>query len=372
MRYLIFLVILISSLPAYAEAGPAAGVAKTKVAFLAALTGMDPNTSRELTRGVQVFQAQMPKLAGLMDISINDTKGDLEYTYESMAKLKKEGYSVFVGLANSNEAMVAAKFTASNDDVLFLTPFATNTQVTEISDRAFRVCFDDAKQGAFLAAMVNRKFPEGHVLILENIDSLYSKGLSGYFKRALAKGVRQETASYTASSFEAGPILAAVEKFKPAVVFIPDSSQNAATVVREIFRVHKDIQFVGGDGWGGNAIFHAIQGKDDQLKILYSTYWHTDMPSAENQAFQKTYGKLFSESIPSSGAAFTYDAFHLLGRTLEKVKRPLTSKGLAEQIKKTSILSTTGPLEFTGASRTPDRPIVIMQLQKGKYVVDIK
>lgn len=346
-----------------------AQAAKTKVAFIAALTGMDPNTSRELKRGVEVFQKQKPELAALMDLKFSDTKGDLAYTYQVMSDLYKEGYTIFIGLANSNEAMVAAKYAQQNKEILFVTPFATNTQVTETSDRAFRICFDDAKQGAFLAALVNRKFSRGSVLILENIDSLYSKGLSSYFREGLSKGIKQTTSTYSSVNFDAKTILAAVEKSKPSLIFIPDSSANAATVVREIFRDHKDIQFLGGDGWGGNAIFHAIQGKDDKLKILYTTYWHKDMASLENQRFQQGYDLVFKGSIPSSGAAFTYDAFHLVGKALSKLKPPIDSEAMSKQISRTSILSTTGPLSFSGNSRTPDRPIVIMQLQKGEYVV---
>lgn len=107
----------------------AALASPTSVAFIAGFTGPDPNTARELKRGVDIFLKLEPRASSLVDIKTIDNHGDLESTYRAFETSYKSGIRIFIGVSNSNEAVVGAKFIAEHPDAIFITPFATNDVV---------------------------------------------------------------------------------------------------------------------------------------------------------------------------------------------------------------------------------------------------
>lgn len=333
-----------------------------RIGFMAGLTGADPNTARELVRGVEAFKTHKGKaLDGKIQIEILDSQGSPETTVSVMRKAYEQGIRLFVGLSSSNEAMAAAKFISTKPDAFFVTPFATNPRVTQISDRVFRTCFDDTAQGEFLAD-VTRKLNPKSVLIFENLESLYSQGLAESFRSKLS-GVPHKTVRYLPAELEDPKFFDSLRNEKPDVVFIPDAAQTSAKVIKRFSLIQPKAHYLGGDGWGGNVLFHAILPKDHRLSLRYSTYWHSDIRSEFNSLFKAAYVKSTNGGVPTSGAALSFEALDIVFRSLEAIDFKWDATKLRQRIVTTTFDGTTGKLTFRNGG-TPKRKVVLMRLDK--------
>lgn len=358
---LCFLFVLASSVSMSAAAKP------VRIGFMSGLTGSDPNTARELVRGVEAFKkAKGNEIASQVQIEILDSQGSAEKTVSVMRKAYEEGIRIFVGLSSSNEAMAAAKFIAARDDALFMTPFATNPKVTQISNRVFRTCFDDHAQGEFLADFALKLKPKS-IIIFENLESLYSQGLSQTFRTRLASlnppAITPTTIKYLPSDLEDEKLVKSLENAKPDLVFIPDSAQSSAKIIKQVSAVHPNVQYLGGDGWGGNVLFHAILPKEQKLSLRYSTYWHSEIQTAYNEAFKRAYSQAADGAIPTSGAALSYEALDIVFQALAHNNFKPDVEKLRKYIGSSRFQGTTGVLQFKNEG-TPKRKIVLMKLDK--------
>lgn len=354
---IVFLLLTLLSINAFAA---------VEVGFIAGLTGTDPNTARELGRGVEVFEKAHPDARQMMKINILDNQGSPEKTLMAMDELYKKGVRIFIGVSSSNEAIAAAKFVAEKKDSLFITPFATNPKVTEYSDRVFRTCFDDVQQGEFLARYVSKQFKGKRVAVFTNSSSHYSQGLSSVFMKNIS-GITAKNFEYTSVAPDPGALRAEIAAFKPDLAFIPDSAQSAAQIAKLVFEIDRKTQFLGGDGMGGIRLFHAVLPITEDLKVQYTTYWHAEIQTRENKAFMKIYKKLFPKDNPSSGAALTYEAFGVLFQALKNAKST-SVRDLVHAIRSKPYAGTTGNLKFDAYSGTPKRSVVLMSLGRdGEY-----
>jgi branched-chain amino acid transport system substrate-binding protein len=164
---------LLFSFPTFAEA-------KIRVGFLGAFSGTDPNTSNELFRGAQIY-LKLNKLADqALELEKIDTLGQIQGASSALGEATKKGIKLFVGIANSDEAVAAAKF-ADEHDILFITPFATNEKVTSGRKNTFRACFNDKQQGEALARFAKNMATGSRIAVLTNEMSSYSIGLSEIF-----------------------------------------------------------------------------------------------------------------------------------------------------------------------------------------------
>ncbi len=216
MRKLLIFIFLFLHVASYATT-------KTKIGFIAGFTGSDNNTAKELYRGIEAFFEEHPSSTKYIEILKKDNESNISKTIEQLEQMKNQNIKIVVGIANSNEALAAAKYSEDNK-MIFITPFATNTEVTKNRNYSFRVCFTDREQGEFLANYSNKKLNSKNVLIFKNIDSKYSQGLSQHYRMSLSKDTAISEFEYSNDLTEES--LAKLEKeFKkisPDLIFIPD------------------------------------------------------------------------------------------------------------------------------------------------------
>ena len=347
--------------------------AQTRVAYIAGVTGTDPNTARELARGIDVFKSLHKQSSKSIDIKVFDNEGSVEKTLAVMELAYNDGFKFFVGVSNSNEAMAAAKFISMHKDTFFITPFATNSKITQVSDRIFRICYDDSAQGKFLAKFVQNTLRSKRAMILTNIESLYSQDLAENFTKNLKKVITQKY-DYIITELDAGKdiskLIATAKSFNPDVVFIPDSSQNTAKILKILYSELPSVHYVGGDGWGGQTLFQAIFPVTPKMKLSYSTYWDSEISINLNKKFINAYSKLYGGDKPTSGAALSYESLYILADAIKS--QGLKSVSNIEAIKtflySKTFKGTTGDIKFSKDNGTPARQIVIMSIgQDSKF-----
>jgi branched-chain amino acid transport system substrate-binding protein len=274
------------------------------VGLIAGFTSSDPNTANEFKRGMEVFMKLHPEISKQLEIRVTDNRGDAAYTLELMRKMAKEdGVRVFIGVSNSDEA-ITASIAAEETRSLFITPFATNPKVTQNKKYTFRACYSDEIQGRTLAKFAGEELRPKSVHVLTNRDSHYSQGLSESFLKRLKSThpkIRTEQILYSKNDYRWPEIQAQLEKNPPEVVFIPDHVTHAGVLTKHINEAFPGRVFLGGDGWGGKRVLHAIHGENHPSRAFYSTHWDEAMAGPEAARFNETYHAMFpqAESISS-------------------------------------------------------------------------
>jgi ABC-type branched-subunit amino acid transport system substrate-binding protein len=203
--------------------------AKIRVGFLGAFSGNDPNTSNELFRGAQIF-LKSNKIAGQsLELEKIDTKGQIQGAAIALGEATSKGIKLFIGIANSDEAVAAAKF-ADEHDVLFITPFATNEKVALGKRNAFQACFNDKQQGKALAGYAKALAKGGQIAILTNEMSSYSTGLSETFITDFDPSSKPIQIMYSTSDLEGKKesIIRELKALKTKLAFIPDHILRAS------------------------------------------------------------------------------------------------------------------------------------------------
>lgn len=130
----------------------------------------------------------------MKDDAHNATKVSGNYT-----ALYESGMQVSLACVTSTPCIEFKNY-AKEDNLFFLTPSATNDDVTKDSDNAYQMCFTDSKQGElaaeYIAANVSKDTKIG---IFYKSDDTYSKGIYDNFIAALGTnhGYTIATASFT-------------------------------------------------------------------------------------------------------------------------------------------------------------------------------
>jgi branched-chain amino acid transport system substrate-binding protein len=360
--FLLLLFIAVAGRPTYAQDKP-----KIKVGFLGAFTGPDPNTANELLRGATVFLSLNISASKQLEIVKLDTEGSISSTVKVMEAAASDGIRFFVGISSSDEAIAAAKV-AEEKGLIFITPFATNLNVTKGKKNTFRACFDDDQQGRGLANFARELVEPAKTVVLTNRVSSYSTGLSDTFIKTYAGKSAPNQIFYSGDRLdsEVHALVEIVLKARPALVFAPDHITRAAILAKHIHAKLPSVRFLGGDGFGGKKMFLRVMGPESQIFLNYSTHWTPDSGGTKALRFQKSYRRLYVESEPTSGAALTYDAMSILFAGIDSA-RDSSIEAVREAIEKYPIVTLAGKITFGKERHSPDRPIVMIELKDGRY-----
>ncbi len=340
------------------------------VAFITSLASSDPNTGRELKKGLDLFFKLHPAAKKDMEISFFENSGSPETSYEIIKQNSKK-FVAFVGISRSDEALAASR-AAEEEKVLFVTPFATNNGVTAGKTYTYRGCFSDDQQAQALASFIEKKFPKKKTLVLTNAESLYSRGLSESLLKSVRNSKNFQQAFYTSSLFMNA--VDEVRKMAPEVLFLPDHVERAAALVKTLIEDKKMTLpvFVGGDGWGGKTIFHAIQAPTPGLEFYYSTHWDRKVGLQRDANFVRSYEKQYPDMEASSGAALSHDVLLMLWKALKSLEgKKVREDSLAKAYRAQKIQGSVGPVSYASKSEnSPRKPVVIMKVKDARYSVE--
>lgn len=336
---------------------------KIRIGFIEGFTGDDPHTAAELWRGAELFFRNVPNAAAHIQLLQVDNHGSPETTYQVMEDLHQQGVNIAVGISKSDQAIVAASV-ATKNAMLFVTPFATNTRVTTDAPSTFRLCYTDDVQGTALAQFANAEFAPTRVLILQNVDVQYSIGLTQQFVTTwnqLRPGSTVQTLNYVSGDLGLANVHATVEQLRPQLVFIPDHITRSAILIKEIHSIDPNIVFLGGDGWGGKKVFQAVYPQQTaNIRLFYSTHWHENIHTPENQQFVALYRKNYVGEPVTSGAALTYDTLSMVWRAVQTCQPSPTTACLTHAVEVGRFATTTGAVTF-GPDHNPRKRLVIIR-----------
>ncbi len=362
-RILILMLVLAISLVS------ASAFAETlKLGSMSPLTGPYAADGNDIANGVRTAIEVVKSEGGIpgfddITLSAQDTACDPRQAVAAANKLINEGVNAVIGTYCSSATLPSSE-AFDEEDIIMLTPGATNENVTERGlQNMFRTCGrDDDQSKAALAFMTN--YLKSKSIYLVDDKTAYSQGLADNVEKASgAAGIKvlgHDHVNQGDKDFSA--VLTKVKAANPDVFYI--SLQNSATgalLLIQAKRMGIDAVYLSQD-----AVYHpqliTIAKKDADGMYLTFGYVDTSAPSYKKfiKAYEPKYGK------PGAYSAYAYDSAMAYLAAVKKAGSVELSKV------RTALLS----MEFKGASKTfrykengdSGSNYIIRKIENGKFV----
>lgn len=312
----LFLVMGAAMLLASCEPVPKSSQEELLVAFLVAEGGDAPGldaeyrNAAELVRRIVDRQGGVPTLQGqaVLRVEVITHGPGVEDGLRAMRRALASGAAAIIGGAISSQALPMAAL-AEEFHTPFISPGATNPQLTSGRNYVFRMPYSDHFQARALARLC-REQRAVRAAVLYDLTSVYSSTLATEFQQAFVGqgGKKPVLAGYQVAQQDGEALLRTLLRSHPQVLFLPVYHTDAPRLVRQARALGFRGEVVGPDGWD------MMQGKDmdGMIGARFLAPWHPSGPQTKlSREFLERYTAAFGRQ-PHSVAALVYDAFGLL------------------------------------------------------------
>ncbi|MBM9519090.1 ABC transporter substrate-binding protein [Desulforhopalus vacuolatus] len=314
------IVILVCLFPFFnAGFATAAAADEIKIAAVLAKTGDAAESNLEIFEAFRFAVAEVNSKGGVLGKKINLIEYD-NHSTPIQSKLAaqqavKDGVVAVMGASWSSHSLAMAPY-LQKMKVPMISSGSTNPDVTLAGDYIFRICFVDSVQGKVLARFTRNDLKAATVVIMQNITSDYSLGLTKIFAQNFTAGGGKVLAflNYKSGRTDFTDLLKAAQELNPDVLFIPEHSESGS-VVRQAQDLGIKAKMLGGDGWPCRQ-FYANGGQDIE-EGYYTTSWNKDLDTAASRDFVARYSKVYEvtdfSALPYDTAMLLFDAIHRAG-----------------------------------------------------------
>jgi branched-chain amino acid transport system substrate-binding protein len=250
----------------------------------------------------------------------------------------------------------------------FLSPLATNPNVTDIGSYVSRICFIDPYQGAAMAEYSFKYLKIKTVGIILDPDDEYSLGLGAYFMKSYRKMGGEIVFEHFMSNsrLDSAAVIAETRKKQPNAIFMPCYHVAAAELVGITKNHGLNIVLLGGDGWESAEFNRAtadLLTEDDDIYL--TTHFSPDNTEPLVYRFVTDYASRFGEK-PTAPSALGYDAGGVICEALRRTPR-LSRQSLAESINSiVGFQGVTGTISIN-EKRNPAKSVVVLKAYGGKF-----
>ena len=343
-----------------------------KLGNSAPLTGPLSIYGQTTNNGIKLALEEVNANGGILGKKVDwveyDDKGEITDAVTNYNKLMEDKVDAIFGGVPSKPALAIAE-SSVNDGVLYITPTATQANITEGKPNVFRTCFTDPFQGEVLANFSKEKLNAKKVAILRNQSSDFSMGVADVFEKK-AKELGMEVVadeSYGDSDTDFKAQLTNVRGQNPDVLFIPDYYEKVALIAPQVKEAGIEATLVGADGW--DTVLSVMD--ESSFASLDNSYFSNQFtledPSEEVQTFLKNYKEKFGEN-PSTFAAEGYDTVYLYKQAVEAAGTTEWAK-VIDALKKVEFKGVTGSFTYD-ENNNPIKTAKMIRIENGEYKFD--
>jgi branched-chain amino acid transport system substrate-binding protein len=287
------------------------------------MTGVQAAGGQQTMEGINLAIEQTTEVLGRpIKVVLVDNKSEKVESANAVARLiEYEKVVAIVGSYGSGNTIAGGEV-ANTAGVPVVGCSPTNPLVTLGKPYVFRVCFIDPFQGAVMANFAVTELKAKTAVIIQDISSDYSVGLSSFFRDAFIKLTGDPKSVAGVISYQTGDqdftaqLTYAAGK-KPDVIFVPAGQYgDAALIIKQGKEMGITGIFLGGDGIEAPE-FIEVGGKAVE-GFYYSAHFDANAVTTKaaekfNKDFQAKYNRL-----PSAFAALGFDAFNMV---IDAIKR---------------------------------------------------
>ncbi|MBR3355151.1 MAG: ABC transporter substrate-binding protein [Oscillospiraceae bacterium] len=305
------------------EPAEPAGEKVLRIGGMGPLTGDYANYGLSVRNGAQVAVDEINANGGINGMTVvldmQDSQADVDTAVAAYGKLMDNGMNVSIGTTLSG-CMASVSLAAVDDDILLLSPSASNDSCISTNDKAFRICFTDSSQGKFSADYIVEHKLADTVAVLYQSDLDYSVGLYESFEaqaKVLGLNIAEVQTFDNNTNTDFSTQVNAINSSGAKLVFIPIYAAEASTFLSQAKgKLSDDTLYFGCDGLDGilTKVENDVSIADNVLEL---TPFSADDPDPKVQNFVEKY-KADYKAAPDQFAADAYDAIYVIKAVIEK------------------------------------------------------
>ncbi len=294
-----------------------------RVGGMGPLTGDYANYGLSVRNGAQVAVDEINANGGINGMTVvldmQDSQADVDTAVAAYGKLMDNGMNVSIGTTLSG-CMASVSLAAVDDDILLLSPSASNDSCISTNDKAFRICFTDSSQGKFSADYIVEHKLADTVAVLYQSDLDYSVGLYESFEaqaKELGLNIAEVQTFDNNTNTDFSTQVNAINSSGAKLVFIPIYAAEASTFLSQAKgKLSDETLYFGCDGLDGilTKVENDVSIADNVLEL---TPFSADDPDPKVQNFVEKY-KADYKAAPDQFAADAYDAIYVIKAVIEK------------------------------------------------------
>ena len=245
-----------------------------------------------------------------------DDVHDATKVEDNYAAMYEDGMQVSLGCVTSNPCLEFCAFSAE-DNVFFLTPSASNDEVTAEAN-AYQMCFADGNQGAVAAKYVN-ELGKDKIGIFYKSDDSYSKGIYDQFKDNL-KGVETVEASFTDGN--ASDFTQQISKLKDCdFIFMPIYYGPAYLfMIQAKDEMADNTVYYGCDGFDGIESADGFDINSIPQEVTMLSHFNSKAESGAAADFVKKYTEKYGKDTLNQFGASAYDCVYAIYGAMKAAK----------------------------------------------------
>ncbi|MCC7476060.1 MAG: ABC transporter substrate-binding protein [Pirellulales bacterium] len=344
----------------------------------ASLTGAQATFGRSTDNGILLAIEEINAAGGVNGKKVRlityDDKGDAREAGTAATRLvTRDGVVAVLGEVATSLSLAAAPVCQENG-IPMVSPSSTNTKVTQVGDKIFRVCFIDPFQAYACAkfAREHEALKANKAAILYDQASGYSVGLREEFAKSFAKlgGTIVSEQAYTEGDQDFSAQLTAIRASEPDVIFIPGYYTDVGNIAIQTQKLGIATPLLGADGWDSSKLA-GIAGKAIE-GAYYSNHYSQQDPDPAVQSFISKYKAKHGET-PDALAALGYDAARIVCLAIGQAGSTKGDDIAAKLASTKGFPGVTGKISID-ADRNAVKPAMMIQMKDGipTYVTTIQ
>jgi len=346
-------------------------------------TGEVPFVAKDIFAAVKHFADETNKKGGLLGRKIEviqqDDKANVVTALENAKiSIADPNHLVTVGHNFSSIALPIGKHYSASGK-LFMTPYATNSKISEIGGTSFQLCYNDTFQGQTLGDVAYTRLKAKRVAVVTNQSDVYSQGLAEEFIARIktldgaAKKIEIKQINFINAMLDPKDIVNQITAFKADLIFLPENKMKAAELIR-VFQESDiaDVTILGADGWGSEhanigMYFDKAKGKKKTPNYYYTYHWVSGIDTQVNKNYLKSLTAAKGEKVYGPGI-LTYEGLIHLANLVNEHKTADNAK-IAGFMRGSSYTGTTGRVYFDPKGHTV-RDLVLLKIGVEGLTVD--
>lgn len=244
---------------------------------------------------------------------------------------------------------------------------ATKTDITDIGDHIFRVCYTDDLQGAVMAHFAYHDLNLRRVAIMTDNKQAYSKDLSISFRRTFEEigGTIVDEQFYESGQTQFAGQLTNLQQTRPEGIFMSGYFNEVGPIARQARDTGITARFFGGDGWDSSELLSS--GGEAIVGGYFCNHYNETDGRQEVQDFLALWENKYGGRPGTTMGVLGYDAAKLMIDAMRRAEE-LTPAAIGNAIENTvNFPGASGEITLQGMNGNPVKPALVVRVTRDGF-----
>ncbi len=298
-----------------------------------------------------------------LELIVKDTENAPMRAMDAARSLAFRDKVIAIVGPNVSRNAIPVAAVAEKAGIPMISPGSTHPETTRNKPHVFRMPVIDSTQGRVMADFAVDRLRADKAAVMYDVSNPSTAAVADAFQRGFADrgGTVVASKTYVTGRRDFDRELRQIAEAHPQVLLLPNDTDVVVLQATRARALGIDAVFLGSDAWSP----HRLEGIARLDGAYFCHHWHPVMAGTEprSREFVDEYRARYGDQ-PAVMAALTYDAVHLLARTLGRSERA-DPDVIAERLRRLEpYQGITGEMVFHGDG-DPQKSVAIFQFNNG-------